>query len=103
MSSSDKTSLAKWRKACMERDRGRCVLTGGEGTTVHHIIKCRFQEFRYDTDNGVTLSAQMHRWVEDNPKAGMRAIRPAVGAQRFNVLMERFKVKYNREYKIGED
>ena len=52
----------EWKKSCIERDGGKCVLTGiSKNLEVHHINDASYHpEQRYDINNGVTLYKYVH-------------------------------------------
>jgi hypothetical protein len=96
---SDASQLLDWNKAVQKRDGGRCRITGGQaGDKAHHIIRRKYRLFRYDPDNGISLTPEMHGYVHDNPKLGMRLVIVAIGPALFAKLRKAFKDKYHWDY-----
>ena len=53
----------EWAKSVKERDGNKCIICGKtERLNAHHIIPREIKEFRFDTDNGVTLCPKDHKW-----------------------------------------
>lgn len=93
----DIRELEKWRKACYERDDGRCQITGKPAEDVHHIIKRSHGEFKTDPDNGILLTREIHEWVEANPVLGMKTIKAVIGS-RYELLRAKFQQAYGYDY-----
>ena len=56
------SAYRNWRKACIERDGGKCTVTGSaKNLQVHHLNHATyFIEERFDVDNGVTVHRLIH-------------------------------------------
>ena len=61
----------QWSYSVKERDNFRCQISGELGGRLvsHHILSfALYEEYRFDVDNGITLSVSCHRRLE----AGLR-------------------------------
>lgn len=96
--SQDNRLLKEWREDCFNRDDGKCQFLGCPADNPHHIIKRRFVKFRYDVDNGICLSNEVHDQVEADPKTWMVVIRDLIGEDRFSRLREKFIEEYGYDY-----
>lgn len=55
-----------WRKSVFERDKYTCVLCGKVGVELnaHHIMPyAKYEELRFDLDNGITLCKECHKKI----------------------------------------
>lgn len=94
----DKQKLQEWTVACFARDSYSCQLMSGPATTVHHIIKRRFEAFRYDIDNGLSVGDEAHAYIEGHPHAAAHLIRALIGEERFQRLRRKFLSIYRYDY-----
>lgn len=92
------TDLEKWKLRCFERDDGKCQITGDPAITVHHIIKRRFGDFLTDMDNGLCVSTEGHRFVEDCCITAIPLIRTLIGEERFQRLRTKFIKLHHYDY-----
>lgn len=54
-------SRDEFREACIDRDQGKCVITGEPASCVHHIMERRlFDDGGYYVSNGAVLSEKAH-------------------------------------------
>lgn len=66
----------KWRKLVLERDGGKCQISGRDyEIDVHHIeLKSENPSKALDIDNGMTLNREVHRKIHSYMRSGMSFI-----------------------------
>lgn len=106
MNKQDRSNLDKlWQKAIAFKYYNRCAITGDPVYNgAHHIIPRIHTIYRWDIDNGIMLSPDVHRDVEDNPKKfldWMEEFYPT--KHQWYVVNNESKYNRNEKDKVDED
>jgi hypothetical protein len=98
----NKVKLIEWRKAVLSRDNYCCAVSkkqfGNHGIHIHHILPNtkKYEEFKYDVNNGIALSTFYHKFGPDAAHTNclflsewLRQFRP----NQYNYLITKLKEK----------
>ena len=65
---------------------GKCAYTKSEGIQAHHVFLRRHNATRWNLDNGVLLSREMHAWAHAYQKEFRWWYRGKIGEERYDAL-----------------
>ncbi len=79
---------------------GQCSYTGCNqiGCEGHHILKRRYRNTRWDTENGRPLCRGHHDWAERNPQAYEDLIIQEIGAEAYEALRRKARIVIKHFY-----